>query len=204
MRTGSQDPPLSDAASGAALSGETPSRRRRFDFGLGTVAVVAALLVAAGAAWTIAARSGSSVVATPGNGPRLVNSGDLALIGILSGHPVFWAGPRPGQRVQFSSSGDGNINLRYLGPEHAAGSGSLLNVATYPFAGAYRATRRLAMDPDLRTIRVAGAIGFVDPDRPYRVVLAWPTHPDLQVAVYDPVKYRALKVVRTGAIVPVP
>jgi len=168
------------------------------------VVVAAALLIAAGAAWTITARGGSGAVTAPAGGPRLVSSGDLALIGILSGHPVFWAGSRPGERVQFSSSGSGNINLRYLDPEHAAGSGSLLNVATYPFTGAYRATRRLAMDPDLRTIRIAGGIGFVDPDRPYRVVLAWPTHPDVQVAVYDPVRYRALRVVRTGAIVPVP
>jgi len=35
------------------------------------------------------------------------------------------------------------------------------------------------------------------------VIIAWPEQPDLQVEVYDPVKNRALDIVRSGDIVPV-
>jgi hypothetical protein len=46
-------------------------------------------------------------------------------------------------------------------------------------------------------------VGFYDPSNPYSVIIAWPNQPDLQVEVYDPVKNRALEVVRSGDIVPV-
>jgi len=194
--------PLSADSAGV---GPAPSfRQSHTRLLLGAVIGVAAILAGA-AALTIAARSGGGETGSAAV-PRMISSGDLAVIGVLAGHPVFWAGSRSGQGVQYSTDSSGNIRLRYLPPGTRPGAtpGRYLDIGTFPFDGAYRATRRLALDPDLRTVRVGAGIGFVDPSRPYRVVLAWPSHPDLQVEVYDPVRYRALRVVRAGDIVPVP
>lgn len=165
-----------------------------------TVAVLVGIAV-----WVVAARTGGGT--PPGVGARLIQPGDLTAIGVLAGHPVFWAGSRRGTALEFSDDGAGNVHLRYLdsGAEAGTRTERFLNIGTYPFTGAYRATASLARSKGLTTVRVIrGGIGFIDPDRPYSVVLAWPTHPDLQVEVFDPVRYRALRVVRSGDIVPVP
>lgn len=139
-------------------------------------------------------------------GPRLIQPGQLAAIGGAIGHPVFWAGRKKRSRLEFSDDGSGNVHLRYLTGKAEVGDPvqRYLYVGTYPFTGAFKATRALAASDGLRQVRSGNGIGFLDPSRPFSVVIAWPTHPDLQVEVYDPVRYRALKIVRAGDIVSVP
>lgn len=175
--------------------------------GVRIAAVAGIAVVLAVAIYAIAGDGpGPGTSAADPSGPRLVHPGQLAAISGAIGHPVFWAGMKKGSRLEFSDDGSGNVHLRYLTGNSKVGDPvqKYLYVGTYPFDGAYQATRSLAGSNRLRPVRAGSGIGFIDPSRPYSVVIAWPTHPDLQVEVYAPVRYRALKVVRSGDIVPVP
>lgn len=182
---------------------------RRLGPGPRTV-IVAGIAVAVGlAVWvaTGSVRDGSDqAVAGSGHGPRIVTEGELTEVPDQIGHAVFWAGPKDGSRLEVSSDTSGNVHLRYLpdGVEAGDPDQSYLDIGTYPFTGAYNATRSLSDGTGLQTIRVSGGVGFMDRERPYSVIVAWPSQPDLQVEVYHPEKYRALEVVRSGDIVPVP
>jgi hypothetical protein len=136
---------------------------------------------------------------------QIVSESDLAGLSAQVGHQVYWAGPQSDAEIEFSSDDTGNVHLRYLtdGAEAGDPDQSYLNIGSYPFAGAYEATRKLSNGPGLVKVTEHGGIGFFDPDNPYSVIIAWPNQPNLQVEVYDPEKNRALEIVRSGDIVPV-
>lgn len=167
--------------------------------------IAGVVIVAAVAVWIPSSQNGSGAH-TALTGPKLFKPVELTAMSGVLGHPVFWAGHRPGARTEFREDAGGNIQVRYL--TGMAGDGTVaegsLNITTYPYPGAYRATLDLARARNIRVVRTNRGIGFLDPKNPYFVVLAWPSHPDLQVKVFDPVRYRALKMVRSGEIVPLP
>lgn len=135
---------------------------------------------------------------------RIVPEDQLGALPAEVDHEVFWAGPIDGTEIEFTADETGNVHLRYLtGGAEAGDPNQYLNIGTYPFAGAYQATRRLANGPGLVKVTEHGGIGFYDPANPYSVIIAWEDYPDLQVEVYDPARDRALEVVRAGDIVPV-
>jgi hypothetical protein len=136
---------------------------------------------------------------------RIVSEDELGALPEEVNHEVFWAGPHSDTELEFSADDAGNVHIRYLTGEAEAGDASqgFLNIGSYPFAGAYEATRKLANSPGVVKVTEHGGVGFYDPANPYSVIIAWQDHPDLQVEVYDPVKNRALEVVRSGDIVPV-
>jgi len=177
---------------------------------VGVLALVAILTGVA--AWWVTGgnRDGDPAAATSINtamdsgDARIVAEDELAGLPAEVGHEVFWAGPQPDTTIEFSSDSAGNVHLRYLTGEAGAGDpNQFLNIGSYPFAGAYEATRKLANGPGLTKVTEHGGVGFYDPANPYSVIIAWADQPDLQVEVYDPVKDRALEVVRSGDIVPV-
>lgn len=170
-----------------------------------TAAIVAIVVVLGVGTCMIVSTGDSGGGQVPPAGPAVVQPGDLMAFGVLVGHPVFWAGARQGTRLEFRDDGTGNVHVRYLTGNAPPGvdSRKYLNISTYPFSGALAATRALARTPGFQQVRVAGGIGFLDPERPNSVVVAWSDYPDVQVDVYDPVRYRALEVVRSGAITPV-
>ena len=53
-------------------------------------------------------------------------------------------------------------------------------------------------------VRAGKAIGFYQKNRPYSVILSYPSRPDLQVEVYHPEKNAALEIVKQGDIVSMP
>lgn len=182
-----------------------------------TIIAFAAILVGV-AVWGLTAcnRDGdpnpdsSTASATPSTAmdsgdARIVSESDLAGLPAEVGHQVYWAGPRPDTQIEFSRDETGNVHLRYLTDGAEAGDPvqSFLNIGSYPFTGAYEATRKLANGPGVVKVAQREGIGFYDPKNPYSVIIAWPDQPDLQVEVYDPEKNRALEVVRSGDIVPV-
>lgn len=136
---------------------------------------------------------------------RIVGGDELGALTTEVGHEIFWAGPLSGAEIEFSADDRGNVHLRYLtgGAEAGDQNQSYLNIGTYPFSGAYQATRKIAGSSELVKVTEHGGVGFFDPENPYSVIIAWPGFPNLQVEVYDPVKNRALEVVRSGDIVPV-
>lgn len=174
------------------------------------IVIIAGIAVVVGlAVWvaTGSVRDGASqAVAGGGSGPRILGDDELADVPDQVGHAVFWAGAKADSRVEVSDDASGNVHLRYLPDSAEAGAPeqAYLDIGTYPFTGAYEATRSLAGDDGLKSIRVRGGVGFMDRTRPYSVIMAWPSQPDLQVEVYHPEKHRALEIVRSGDIVPVP
>jgi hypothetical protein len=135
----------------------------------------------------------------------MVSEEELAALPAEVGHEIFWAGPVSGTELEFSNDPAGNVHIRYLtgGAEAGEPTQTYLNIGSYPFEGAYEATRNLSNGEGLIKVTEHGGVGFYDPSNPYSVIIAWPDQPNLQVEVYDPEKNRALEVVRSGDIVPV-
>jgi len=148
-------------------------------------------------------------VAMPGGAlsdARIVPVDDVSSISEDAQHEVFWAGERPDSEIEVSDDPSSNVHLRYLtdGAEAGTSAQTFLDIGTYPFANAYKTTRRLAQQESLNQVPVQGGVGFYDKKRPYSVILAFSDQPDLQIEVYHPEKNEALDVVRSGDIVPVP
>lgn len=137
---------------------------------------------------------------------RIVPASDVDGVPGDVGHAVFWAGERPSSEIELSDDPAGNVHLRYLtdGSEAGTSAQTFLDIGTYPFEGAFAATRTLANQKSLAKVKLANGVGFYDRKRPYSVILAFPSQPNLQVEVYHPEKNEALDVVRSGDIVPLP
>jgi hypothetical protein len=211
-----------DSVSGPAMSAEThvtvpkqeePKRRIgggnssvvRLSFLLGAaVAAIAALAVAL-VAW-LASRADSSPTTTrpfaavikPVN---LSESGLRTLAGAAD-QPIYWAGPLDGFIYELRRKANGDVLLRYLPAGTAVGApdGSYLTVATYPYADALAAMRRVE---DGRGIATAGGgLALVDRSPSKSVHLAYPGV-DYEAEVYDPSPERALELATSGQIQPV-
>lgn len=128
---------------------------------------------------------------------------DLLSLASSLGHPLYWAGPRPGTAMEVSQEANGSVYLRYLdGGAEIADPGLYLTVGTYPVADAQGALRRTAAKSGSSLGRVAGGgITLVNPTEPRSVYLAYPGS-DLQLEVFDPAPRAALALIRSGAIVP--
>ena len=121
------------------------------------------------------------------------------------GHPVYWAGARPGKKYELTIDNDQNIFIRYLDPGVPIGSKdvSSLTVGTYPVQDAVAALQHEADKPGAKTDSAPGG-GFVltSSDAPQSVYLAFPDS-NYQIEVYDPDPRRALNLATSGAIVPI-
>ncbi len=170
---------------------------------------------------------------TPARAMQLVSSGELKSVGSLAattagristkptaatpadirtfaqqvGHPIYWAGPRPGYTYELSTTSNGSVFVRYLPAGAKVGDprADFLTVATYPFPGAFAAvTKAAAAGGVAGTIKLAhGGIGAVDGSYPKSIHIAYPGA-SYQIEVYDPSPSTDRKLVASGAISPVP
>ena len=171
---------------------------------------------------------------TPARAMQLVSSGQLASIGSLAattagristkptaatradlrtfaqrvGHPIYWAGPKPGYTYELSTTSNGGVFIRYLPPGAGVGDprAGYLTVATYPFPGAFAAVpiARTAGGAATRIKLARGGIGVVDAALPEEHPPRLPGSPSYQIEVYDPSPSAGRKLVASGAISPVP
>ena len=172
--------------------------------------MVVGIAVAAGlAVWLLTSDNrdeGDAATAGMAHGEsRIVAPGEVTALPDEAGHALFWAGDRNGTELEYNDTG-GNVHIRYLpdGTPPGAPEQTFLDVGTYPFKGAYEATRELAGQKGMALVQHQDGVGFYDRTRPYSVTMAFHDQPDLQVEVYLPEKNEALKVVRSGDIVPLP
>lgn len=174
-----------------------PSRRRQ----AGTLA--SALLVVLAVALAIVGGRGSG--ADPLSSPaHLADIADLTELEDSLGHPVYWAGERPGERLELTVEADGNVLLRYLPAGASPGEhpAAFLTVGTYPVPGAQAALRRTARGTGTEVEPLAdGSIALGNPDSLGSAYLAYPDS-DLQIEVFDPRPGRALSLIRAGTIRP--
>jgi len=136
--------------------------------------------------------------------PKAATMADLESLAHRLGHPVYWAGPKPGYTYELSTTSNGRVFIRYLQAGVKAGDSraSYLTVATYPFPGAFAAVAKSAGGAD--AIKLArGGIAVVDPTYANSIHLAYPGS-DYQVEVYDPSPGAGRRLVVSGAIAPVP
>jgi hypothetical protein len=142
--------------------------------------------------------SGKHVVATDVAGVQKLAS--------EQNHTPYWAGPGGAQTFEWTDLPDGRIYVRYLTGGAQAGDprARFLTVGTYPVGNGLAALHKAAKEPGSRTLKVkGGGWALVNRHTPTSVYLAYPGSKD-QIEVFDPDPARALKLVTSGRIQPVP
>jgi hypothetical protein len=111
-------------------------------------------------------------------------------------HPLYWAGGRVGATYGLTRTGRDGFQVHYAPTKRGA-----LTVGTYAMADPVAAVRRSARAPGTRLVKLRrGGVAAVGV--PTDVHFAYPGQ-RVQVEVFDP-SGRALALVTTGRIVPVP
>jgi hypothetical protein len=147
--------------------------------------------------------SGSGPSQTAAAAPTAVSIADLRGLSSSVGHPVYWAGPIPGTRLELTQTSDARIYIRYLprgariGDRHAH-----LTVGSYPVANAFAAVQTIGKRPGAQRVAVTGAIAVADPVHPTSVYLA-SRGSNSQVEVFAPSAALARQLVASGRVVPV-
>jgi hypothetical protein len=167
--------------------------------GIGIVVVVVLL---AGCGGSGDPTSTSASAGPEAQRPAAVTLDRLRSLAEAIGHPVYWAGPRPGG-YELTVDVNRNIFIRYLEGKVPAGSRrqTSLTVATYPYSNAYRTLESASRQPGATADRtpdgglVVSIAGSND-----NVHIAYPSR-DIQIEVYDPSPGRALALATAGDIV---
>jgi hypothetical protein len=136
---------------------------------------------------------------------RLVSIQTLHQLARANGRPLYWAGPRPATRIEYTRRTDGTTFVRYLTGDAKAGdpSARYVVVATYAQPNAYERVSAIASRTHLFEARLDdGGTAITRPGRPQNIYLLYPKLP-YQIEVYAPTPSRARQLVFAGAIKPV-
>jgi hypothetical protein len=146
-------------------------------------------------------RPGGGAPPTPASAASLA---DLRSLARQLGHPIYWAGTRPGYTYELTQAG-GTVFVRYLPPGVSAGArAEYTGVATYPFPHAFDAIRQTARGNGASVIKLpGGGLAVIDGRSPKNIHLAYP-HSDLQIEVFGPSPAELRRIVASKQIVPIP
>jgi hypothetical protein len=159
---------------------------------------------------------------TPGSATAMVASGQLQALGGLTsgsntpvamsvkglgtlarslGHPIYWAGPKPGYTYEVTRGSGGQVYLRYLPPGVTVGSPkAFLTVATYPFPRALQALEALTSQKGVTPIPLPdGGLGLRYSSYRKSIHLAYPGS-SYQVEVFSDSPARVLRLVKSGRV----
>jgi hypothetical protein len=161
---------------------------------------------------------------TPGTATAMVTAGQLAAVGGLKettqsaapaavspaglkalasslGHPIYWVGARRSYTYEVTRTSNGRVFIRYLPPGVKVGAKPpYLTVATYPYPGAYAATKALTAGSNTVTFKLAGGgLAVLDTTHPQSIHLAFPSS-DYQVEVFDPSPAAVRQIVSSGRV----
>jgi hypothetical protein len=144
-----------------------------------------------------------SQTASQTTGPVAATPEALKALAASLGHPVYWAGARPGMTYELTQTADGNTFVRYLPSGVTPGDKApYLTIATYPVDDAYAATKASATGTAVTLKLPKGRIAVYAKDTATNVHLA-DRGVKVQVEVYDPSPDVPPSLVRSGAVVPV-
>ena len=133
--------------------------------------------------------------------PVALSASGLATLAQAGGSPIYWVGPRPGFKYELAQR-DGQVFLRYLPSGAEAGdTRALLTVGTYPVENAFNVTSGI-QGSEMIPIP-GGGVGVVSADRPNSAYVAYPGV-EYQMEVYHPDPAEVRRLVRSGAVKPVP
>jgi hypothetical protein len=141
---------------------------------------------------------------TPATSATAASVAELRSLARRLGHPIYWAGQRPGYTYELTQNSAGAVFIRYLPPGIAVGAKDAYpTVATYPFPQALAAIRRVARrnETDLIKLR-GGGLAVIDRQYPKSIHLAYP-HSDFQIEVFGPSPARVRRIVASQKIVPI-
>jgi len=180
--------------------------------GMRVGAVIAVAAVAAFAVWYFAIRDTGSSGPSQATTTSAVQSigavekspGEIAGLAKKFHQPIYWAGPQPNTKLEFTRTGNGATYVRYLPPGEKAGERKTgyLTVVTFPFKGAYEALKGLAKKGGRITDQVGnGGVVLTSKDSPH-VYLGF-KRVDYEIEVYDPDPARALSIGKSGVIRPI-
>lgn len=186
----------------------SPKDRKQGSERVRVTAVIAVALVAALLVWLLVKDDGSdseseSSAATTA-AVKVVPEDELleALGGV--GYPVYWAGARLGVEYEVSRAEEGRTYVRYLPEGEEAGSEQpFLTVGSYQQPGALARIRELGQEPGAILVKIAGGgVAYAAGPEATNAYMAFPGV-GTQVEVFDPRTGRALRLIRSGAVVPV-
>lgn len=178
-------------------------------------AVLAVAAVAAFLVWYFAIRDtgsdnggGASNAAKNIVGPESASQTDISNLAKKNGQPIYWAGDQSGTSdIELTQTADGNVYVRYLTGKAPIGTPkpSYLTVGTYPFQNSIHAINVIAKEPGAKTFNVPnGGTAVQNSSSPTSVYVAFPDEKGYQIEVYDPDPAKALDLVKSGDIQPVP
>jgi hypothetical protein len=126
---------------------------------------------------------------------------DLKSLAASLGHPIYWAGAKPGYTYELTQTSTGKVYIRYLPKGVKVGASEpYLTVATYPFPHAFAAIQRNARGNRTGTIKLAGGgLAVIDAHYPKSIHAAYPNS-NVQVEVFDPSPVHTRQTVSSGKI----
>ena len=133
--------------------------------------------------------------------PTAASTAELKGVARSLGHPLYWTGPKQGFTYELTRTPTGTVYIRYLPPGVKVGTpDAYLSVATYPFPGAFDATRALGKQRNMETVAVpGGGIGVIGKAYPNSIHVAFPGS-DYQVELFDPSAAEARRIVSSGQV----
>jgi hypothetical protein len=165
----------------------------------GAIALIVMLLTGcggnSGTTSTEATTSSSSVTVVPESGLLKAMKG--------AGYPIYWAGPRLGVEYEVSRR-PGHTYVRYLPKgEEAESKKPFLTVGSYEDQKALAGIRESGQKPGAILVRIeGGGTAYAESADATNAYLAFPGV-NTQIEVFDPQAGEALRLIRSGAIVPV-
>jgi hypothetical protein len=180
-------------------------------------AVIAVAAVAAFLVWYFAIRDtgndnggggGGSNAAKNIVGPEAATQTNISDLAKKNSQPIYWAGDQPNTSdVELTQTADGNIYVRYLTGNASIGTPkpSYLTIGTYPFQNSLHAVDVISKEPGAKTFNVPnGGTAVQNSSSPTSVYVAYPDEKGFEIEVYDPDPAKALDLVKSGDIQPVP
>ena len=173
--------------------------------------VLAFAIVSGIAAWALLTRERAPEPAAPvaqarTDGPRIVTVDGLTALAGLRASPIYWAGRQSNILYEVTQTSNGYVYVRYLPSGTAPGDprADYLTIGSYPRADAYGDVESAAKRPGAISLRLPDkGLAVYDPDKPTSIYFAYPDSPE-QVEVYDPSAARALRLVQSSRVRPVP
>jgi hypothetical protein len=158
------------------------------------------------AIWLVVKGDDNGTTAPARTAPVAASATELRALPGQLGHEVFWAGSKSGFTYELTRTAKGKVFVRYLPPgvELNDPRPNFLTVGTYPRPGAYSTLNKFSTKPEAVSERLPGAgLAVYSRAKPQSVYVAYQDS-DLQIEVYDPAPGRAMRLVLSGQLTPIP
>ena len=172
-------------------------------------AVIALVAVIAGAAlvWLLFVKDddgGSDGSTAAQKTVTIYSAAELPDAAASAGQPVYWLGPRPGDRYELTVISDGRAYVRYLPQGVPAESGqAYTTVGSYVFEDPVSELEKLGRRPGSHTFSVpGGGVGMATGSQTPNVYAAYPDQA-VEIEVFDPQAGAAEQSVKRGELRPI-